>query len=110
MNNYFLYLLARLIGTGKVHKVGVKLLDLSKKAISSVSPDSLTIKQVKFHANRLLEIDKLKKHIIKSIISLAEKLPEYDNLCSIPGISTVTAVSLIAELGEIRRFNRTSQI
>ena len=98
------------MGMGKAHKVGVKLLDLSKKAISSVSPDSLTIKQVKFHANRLLEIDKLKKQIIKSMKSLAEKLPEYDNLCSIPGISTVTAVSLIAELGDIRGFNRTSQI
>lgn len=99
-----------MIGMDKARNDGIKLLELSKRTISSVNPDSLTIEQVKFHANRLLEIDKLKKQIIKSMESLAEKLPEYKSLCSIPGISTITAVSLIAELGDIRRFNRTSQI
>ena len=98
------------VKAGKAHGMALNLLKLSQKSVSSVKKNSLTIEQVKYHAKRLIEIDKMKKQIIKSMKKLAEKLPEYKNICSIPGISTITTVSLIAELGDIRRFSNANKI
>ena len=41
---------------------------------------------------------------------LAKRLPEYEILCSIPGISTTTATSLIGEIGDIKRFSSPNQV
>lgn len=97
-------------GINKAHEIALKLAKLSKVAVSSVGPKSITIKQVKHQASELKRIDKMKKKIIRSMQVLAEKLSEFKNLCSIPGISTITAVSLIAELGDVRRFKTTNQL
>ncbi|MQS90359.1 IS110 family transposase [Companilactobacillus mishanensis] len=98
------------ISVGDAKKIALKLTDISKIAVSTVSPNSLTLQQVKHHADRLMNIDKMKKRIIRSMEKLAVKLPEYQSILSIPGFSTVTTVSLIAELGDIRRFSTTNQI
>ena len=37
------------------------------------------------------------------MVALAQPLPEYDILRSIPGIAEATATSIIGELGDIRR-------
>ncbi|EEY79499.2 hypothetical protein HMPREF0847_01676 [Streptococcus sp. 2_1_36FAA] len=44
------------------------------------------------------------------MVALAQPLPEYDILRSIPGIAETTATSIIGELGDIRRFQSTNQI
>ena len=44
------------------------------------------------------------------MVALAQPLPEYDILRSIPGIAETTATSIIGELGNIRRFQSTNQI
>ena len=44
------------------------------------------------------------------MVSLAQPLPEYDILCSIPGIAEATATSIIGELGDIRRFQSANPI
>lgn len=98
------------VGVRTCTNLAKKLVNLSKTAVSSVSIDSLVIEQVKHLATRLLEISQWENKIIKSMEKLAKKLPELEVLKSIPGISTVTAVSLIAELGDIRRFRTTNQI
>jgi len=97
-------------GIKKSNEIALRLKRLSDLAVSCVDSDSLTIYQVKHTTSRLMEIDKLKKNIIKSMEKLCTKLPEFKSLCSIPGISTITAVSLIAEIGDIRRFHNTNQI
>jgi len=98
------------IGIRKANEISLKLSNLSKVAVPTVTPDSLALEQVKYHANRLMELNELKLNIIKSMEKLSKELPEFEILCSIPGISTVTAVSLIAELGDIRRFKHTNQL
>lgn len=98
------------IGKLKARETANKLMDFSNKAVSSVSSSSLDIKQVKFHAFRLMEIEKMKKEIIKSMATLAKALPEFDVLQSIPGIGEESAVSIIAELGDIRRFRTPNQV
>ena len=42
------------------------------------------------------------------MVALAQPLPEYDILRSIPGIAETTATSIIGELGVIRRFQSTN--
>ncbi|NQH38886.1 IS110 family transposase, partial [Streptococcus suis] len=44
------------------------------------------------------------------MVELAQPLPEYDILLSIPGIAETTATSIIGELGDIRRFQSANQI
>jgi len=97
-------------GHRKSREIALKLSSLAKLAFSSVDSSSLTIEQVEYHVNKLLELDKMKKKIIKLMVKLAEKLPEYKVLCSIPGIGDITAVSLIAELGDIRRFGSANKL
>ena len=41
---------------------------------------------------------------------MAQPLPEYEILLSIPGIAETTATSIIGELGDIRRFHSANQI
>ena len=44
------------------------------------------------------------------MVAIAQPLPEYDILRSIPGIAETTATSIIGELRDIRRFQSTNQI
>ncbi|TGD20741.1 IS110 family transposase [Companilactobacillus suantsaicola] len=97
-------------GHEKSNDIALKLFNLAKISFSSVNPNSLTVEQVKYHANRLIEIDKLKKKVIKLLVKLSKKLPEYNTLCSIPGIGDITSVFLIAELGDIRRFSNSNKL
>ncbi len=44
------------------------------------------------------------------MVTLAQPLPEYEIILSIPGIAEITATSIIGELGDIRRFHSANQI
>lgn len=92
------------------NKIATKLMTFASKSVTSVESDSDVIDQVRYRASRLKEIDKVKKETIKKMANLAKDLPEFKILLSIPGISIITAVSLIAELGDIRRFHSTNQL
>lgn len=61
-------------------------------------------------AERILELKQKKKEIVKQMVALSEKRMDYQVLLSFPGIGETTAVRLIAELGDIRRFKSPKQI
>ena len=45
------------------------------------------------------------------MISLAKQLPEYDTVINLYGVGEITAVQLIAEIGDVRRFpNRNALV
>ena len=48
--------------------------------------------------------------VLNDMVALAQPLPEYDILRSIPGIAETLATSIIGELRDIRRFKSTNQI
>lgn len=52
----------------------------------------------------------LKREIITKMLSIAKQLPDLTILESIPGIGETTAVLLLAELGDVRRFNNANKI
>lgn len=48
--------------------------------------------------------------VLEEIIELAKTLPNYDSIISIPGIGDNLAARILAEIGDISRFNNASQL
>ena len=48
--------------------------------------------------------------VLEEIIELAKTLPNYDSIASIPGIGENLAARILAEIGDISRFNNISQL
>ena len=87
-----------------------KLVELAKQSYTAISTISPLIKEVLYHAQELLRLTNRRDQVLVQIIELAEHLPEYEILLSIPGIAETTATSIIGELGDIRRFHFANQI
>ena len=68
------------------------------------------MEEVKYYAGELLRLSEYRQSVLEEMITLAQPLPEYEILLSIPGIAETTATSIIGDLGEIRRFHSTNQI
>lgn len=98
------------MSTTMARNMAQKLKDIADTALCSAAPDSFVVDEVRDHSKRLLELQEKKKWIIKKMRKVADGLPEYDVLCSIPGISEITALALISEIGDIRRFKNANQI
>lgn len=48
--------------------------------------------------------------VLEEIIELAKTLPNYDSIANIPGIGENLAARILAEIGDISRFNNVSQL
>lgn len=87
-----------------------KLLVLANQSYPAVKKTSPILEEVRYYAKELLRLDERRQVILEQMVSLAQPLPEYEILLSIPGIAETTATSIIGELGDIRRFQSTNQI
>ena len=52
------------------------------------------------------EISGIRTHMI----NIAKRLPAYDLLLSIPGVGSITALTILAEIGDIRNFKSSKQL
>ena len=68
------------------------------------------LEEVKYDAQESIRLTNSRGQVLQQLITLAEPLPEYEILLSIPGIAETTATSIIGELGDIRRFKSANQI
>ena len=68
------------------------------------------IKEVKYDAQESIRLTNSREQVLQQLIALAEPLPEYEILLSIPGIAETTATSIIGELGDIRHFKSVNQL
>lgn len=106
--------LMQLKGVGFKHaqKTADKLITLAYKAYPVVSCDSVEVEQVQYYAHRLLSLSEHREKIIERMVQLAKSLPNHDleNLESIPGFAQTTAVRVLAELGDLRRFSNPNKI
>ena len=68
------------------------------------------MEEVKYYAGELLRLSEHRQGVLEEMVILAQSLPEYKIILSIPGIAETTATSIIGDLGEIRRFHSTNQI
>ena len=77
-----------------------KLIKLSKQSFCAIKKTSQILEEVRLSERRQV--------VLNDLVALAQPLPEYDILRSIPGITETTATSIIGELGDIRRFQYTN--
>ena len=87
-----------------------KLIKLAKQSFCAVKKTSPMLEEVRYYAQELLRLSERRQVVLNDMVTLAQPLPEYDILRSIPGIAETTATSIIGELGDIRRFQSTNQI
>ena len=85
-----------------------KLIKLAKQSFCAVKKTSPMLEEVRYYAQELLRLSERRRVVLNDMVALAQPLPEYDILRSIPGIAETTATSIIGELGVIRRFQSTN--
>ena len=87
-----------------------KLTKLANQSYCAVKKTSPMMEEVRYYAQELLRLSERRQVVLNDMVALAQPLPEYDILRSIPGIAETTATSIIGELEDIRRFQSTNQI
>ncbi|EFX53626.1 transposase, IS116/IS110/IS902 family [Streptococcus cristatus ATCC 51100] len=87
-----------------------KLIKLAKQSFCAVKKTSSMLEEVRYYDQELLRLSERRQVVLNDMVALAQPLPEYDILRSIPGIAETTTTSIIGELGDIRRFQSTNQI
>jgi transposase len=98
------------IGRPRAQRLAKQLISWAACSYPAVTADSPVIEQTVYWANQILELSAQRKAVIKEMEQQAETLPEYPIYLSIPGFASTTAVAVIAELGDLRRFDSPNQI
>ncbi|WP_447558294.1 IS110-like element ISSsu7 family transposase [Streptococcus suis] len=98
------------ISDKRVAYLAEKLIALANQSYCAVKKTSPMLEEVRYYAKELFRLSEQKQTILDEMVELAQPLPEYDILLSIPGIAETTATSIIGELGDIRRFQSANQI
>ena len=98
------------ISDKRVAYLAQKLAALANQSYCAVKKNSPILEEVRYYAKELLRLSEQRQAVLEQMVELAQPLPEYEILLSIPGIAETTATSMIGELGDIRRFQSANQI
>ena len=98
------------ISDKRVAYLAQKLAALANQSYCAVKKNSPILEEVRYYAKELLRLSEQRQAVLEQMVELAQPLPEYEILLSIPGIAETTATSMISELGDIRRFQSANQI
>ena len=98
------------ISNKRVAYLAQKLAALANQSYCAVKKNSPILEEVRYYAKELLRLSEQRQAVLEQMVELAQPLPEYETLLSIPGIAETTATSMIGELGDIRRFQSANQI
>ncbi|MGH1093663.1 IS110 family transposase [Bacillus mycoides] len=91
-------------------KKAIQILEIAKICYPAVSQNDVLCDQLKLYARRYQELLYQKESCISKMVYVAEQRAEYDIIRSLPGIGPNTAVRLMAEIGDITRFNNNKQL
>ena len=96
----------------RAKKFTSNLINLAKKAYPVAICNSVETNEAKYYAQRLIDLNKKRKDLIDQMVKIAKSLPNRDLeiLESIPGIAQTTAVRILGELGDLRRFSNPNKI
>lgn len=94
----------------RAQEKAIVLLDAAKESYPAISPTDIRCEQVKDYAKRIAELKEKKEQLVKQMVDLSKERPEFQVLISFPGIGEATAVRIIGELGDIRRFENHKQL
>lgn len=98
------------ISNKRVAYLAQKLAALANQSYYAVKKNSPILEEIRYYAKELLRLSEQRQAVLEQMVELAQPLPEYEILLSIPGIAETTATSMIGELGDIRRFQSANQI
>ena len=98
------------ISNKRVAYLAQKLAALANQSYCAVKKNSPILDEIRYYAKELLRLSEQRQAVLEQMVELAQPLPEYEILLSIPGIAETTATSMIGELGDIRRFQSANQI
>lgn len=96
-----------------IHKAEEKTMELliaAEDTYPAIKQDDVRCLHLKEDAARIAELRQKKNEIIKQMVALSKERVDFQVLVSFPGIGVPTAVRLIAELGDIRRFKNPKQV
>lgn len=102
--------ISKRISNKRVAYLAQKLAALANQSYCAVKKNSPILEEVRYYAKELLRLSEQRQAVLEQMVELAQPLPEYEILLSIPGIAETTATSMIGELGDIRRFQSANQI
>ncbi|MED3052020.1 IS110 family transposase, partial [Bacillus thuringiensis] len=94
----------------RVEEKGTALLKAAKISYPAISRNDVRCEQVKDYASRIADLKEKKAQLVKQMVELSNERTEYHVLRSFPGIGEITAVRIIGELGDIRRFKNNKQL
>ncbi|PAL11804.1 IS110 family transposase [Peribacillus simplex] len=98
------------ISGAMAEKKAIALIEASQQSYPAVSSSDILCEQLRSYARRYQELLQQKEQYINDMVQLAEKRSEYKVILSFPGIGPNTAVRLIAEIGDIHRFENNKQL
>lgn len=98
------------ISKNRAEKKAQELLLAAEQSYPAVASVDVLCEQVKIYSKRFQELLNEKDRCTEKMIKLAEQRVEYKILLSFPGIGPNTAVRLMAEIGDIFRFNNNEQL
>ena len=98
------------ISNKRVAYLAQKLAALANQSYCAVKKNSPILEEIRYYAKELLRLSEQRQAVLEQMVELAQPLPEYEILLSIPGIAETIATSMIGELGDIRRFQSANQI
>ena len=102
--------ISKRISNKRVAYLAQKLAALDNQSYCAVKKNSPILEEVRYYAKELLRLSEQRQAVLEQMVELAQPLPEYEILLSIPGIAETTATSMIGELEDIRRFQSANQI
>ncbi|EEM68342.1 MULTISPECIES: IS110 family transposase [Bacillus cereus group] len=91
-------------------KKAIQILEIAKTSYPAVSQNDVLCDQLKLYARRYQELLHQKECCINKMVYIAEQRAEYNIILSLPGIGPNTAVRLMAEIGDITRFNNNKHL
>ena len=79
-------------------------------AYPALNGQDVQVEQLRNYAKRCQKLLDLKQALIEQMVDMSQNRAEYHILISFPGVGDVTAVRIIAEAGDISRFNSSKQL
>ncbi|WP_204119929.1 IS110 family transposase [Lacticaseibacillus suilingensis] len=98
------------IGLKRAKRIAGKLWDLAQLSAPAAVATDYVVKATVFQAQEVERLDQLKADTIAAMAVVAKGMSEVQILMTIPGIGEKTALCLIAELGDVRRFHSANAI
>lgn len=98
------------IQPSRVHLFIRKLKYFCQNCIPGSSSMSVDTEILKYYIQQILYYDQERYKLMNKMIDLVKSIPLYTHLQTIPGIGPLLAARLIAELGDLSRFDNSRQL